>query len=95
MAIYELHTNEYENVCIELRELLMKEKELKAQILELKKQAIIMSGGNRMEYGIKISQKIRKGSVDVDRMSLVLGISQTMVESFRKPDTEYFEVRSY
>ena len=85
----------YEEICGEYREICLEEKELKARKEKIREQLLELSGGERMEYGVKIMVKTKQGSVDYERMVEELGIDVLTVERYRKPSVEYTEVRTY
>lgn len=86
---------EYQELCEEMKGLLSLEKEITAKKVRLRDKIAKMAGGNRMEYGIKITHRSAQGSVDYKSLVTYLGISEPLVESYRKPEREYIEIRSY
>ena len=87
--------NGYEELCIEMRELLMKEKEIAVRKDCLRKEIIDMSGGDRMEYGIKVQNRSAKGGIDYPKYIKTCDIDESILEFYRKPERNYCEVRSY
>ena len=85
----------YKALCESMRSTLQLEKEVAASKEKLRKELLEISGGERMEYGIKISWRISKGSIDYKRLVDDYDISEDVKETYRKENREYFEVRSY
>lgn len=88
----------YKNLCEEMKELIQKEKEMAFQKDIIRNQIIEMSGGDRMEYGIKVSLRNVKGGVDYK--AIVEHIYQDdelkrICEDFQKPMKSYYEIKSY
>ena len=94
-TLIEFERNEYEDICIEMRVLLREEKELAKKKEALRSRIIEMSGGDRMEYGIKVQFRTAKGGVDYAKLIKDCKIEPSTLEFFRKDDREYYEVRSY
>lgn len=86
---------EYQDLCEEMKDLLSLEKEIAAKKISLRDKIAKMAGGNRMEYGIKVSCRSAQGTIDYKGLVTYLGISDTLVESYRKPERTYVEIRSY
>ena len=85
----------YKSLCDEMKIVLTQEKELIARKETLKNELIEMSGGTRMEYGIKVQKREVKGSVDYKKIVTDLDVAENELETYRKPTRSYFEVRSY
>ena len=85
----------YMDLCEELKELLTVEKEIAKRKEELKSSVLALSGGERMEYGIKIQQRGVKGTVDYKKIVADLGFSEEEAEEYRKATRVYWDVRSY
>ncbi len=85
----------YQDLCGELKELLTMEKEIAKRKEELKASVLSLSGGERMEYGIKIQQRIVKGTVDYKKIVSDMGFSEEEAEEYRKATRVYWDVRSY
>lgn len=88
----------YKALCEEMRVVLQTEKELKVRKEELRNELIKMSGGDRMEYGIKITYKVNKGTIDYKALAqthIAEDILKTECENFRKKDVCFWEVKNY
>lgn len=85
----------YEEVCKELKDLLSLKKELEEREKLLRKEVIDMSGGDRMEYGIKVTHKTREGSIDYRKLAEKVCQDHSVFEFYRKPNVEYWEIKSY
>lgn len=94
-AIVDFQRHEYEERCVEMRELLREEKELATKKQALKEQIVEMAGGDRMEYGIKLQYRVSKGNIDYPKFIKDCKVEESTLEFYRKPDREYWEVRSY
>lgn len=94
-TIVEFDRETYEDICKELKSLLTTEKEVAKRKDELKKAILYLSGGNRMEYGIKIQQRVTKGTIDYKSIVSDMGFSEEEAESYRKETRTYWDVRSY
>jgi len=85
-------------LCEELRQVLSLEKEVLARKNELKRQVVEMSGGDRLEYGIKVQLRKAKGSIDWEKFArdhVDAGTVDFLSENYRKPSRSYYEARSY
>ncbi len=78
-----------------MRDVLQLEKELVARKKILKERIIDMSGGDRMEYGIQVTCRTKKGPVDYKAVLEAWDIDETAAATHRKADIEYVEVKSY
>jgi hypothetical protein len=85
----------YEQLCDEMKALLQQEKELGIRKEELRKQILEKCGGERMEYGIAIRYRQAKGTVDYRRFVEDTNVDEVVLDSYRKPSREYWEIRSY
>ena len=61
-AAIEFQRAAYLDVCTELRDILKEEKELAKRKEELKTAVLQLSGGDRMEYGIRVQKRTAKGT---------------------------------
>ncbi len=86
---------EYQKLCVEMKELLLQEKGLAARKEGLRKSLIDKSGGDRMEYGIKLTTRRSSGSIDYKRYCEVNHIDLDTLSFFRKPDRVFWERKSY
>lgn len=94
-VVVDFDRNTYENVCFEMRDLLQRKKELKAQEEVIRARVIALAGGDRMEYGVKVTMRQKTGAVDWKAMVEDLGIDGLTVEKYRKAGSEYWEVKNY
>ena len=85
----------YKDVCEELREVLTLEKEVAKRKAELRAAVLTLSGGDRMEYGIKVHQRTAKGTIDYKKIVSELEVSDEECEKYRKDTRSYWDVRSY
>jgi len=85
----------YKALCEEMTELLTLEKEIEAKKAELREKLIEKAGGERMEYGIKLQWKTAMGAIDYSKLVKNMGIEEALLEFYRKPDREYWEIRKY
>jgi len=85
----------YENLCQEMKKILSIEKEVAAQKADLRDKIMAMSGGTRMEYGIKVTYRTAQGSVDYKAIVAGLNLDEEKIESYRKTERSYVEIRSY
>lgn len=95
MKVVKFERNKYQQLCQEMKEILSLEKEVAAKKEELRKEIADLAGGDRMEYGIRVQFKTAKGSVDYKKLVTDCGIGEAKVESYRKADRSYCEIRSY
>lgn len=94
-TIVEFDRETYEDLCSELKSLLTTEKEIAKRKDDLKKAVLKLSGGNRMEYGIKIQERITRGTIDYKAIVEDMGFSAEEAEAYRKETRTYWDVRSY
>ena len=94
-TIVNFERDTYKSLCEEMTSLMQLEKELAVQKLELKEKMIESSGGDRMEYGIKLQYKTVKGSIDYSKYVKNTTNDMSILEFYRKPDKEYWEIRKY
>ena len=85
----------YRELCHELREVVQIRRECESREKELKAQIIDMSGGERMEYGVRISLRERQGGYDMQQIFNDLKITKDQGEKYRKAPTTYIDVRTY
>lgn len=88
----------YKDLCDEMKDLLQLEKEIAHRKKELRDEIIEASNGERMENGIRLSRKVREGSVDYKKMATDFideKIIEEMLPGYKKESVEYWEVRSY
>ena len=93
--IIEFPRQDYEQLCIEMREILRTEKELAVKKAEIRENIITMAGGERMEYGIKLQCRESKGAIDYKKFVVDSGVEPATLEFYRKEDRAYWEIRSY
>jgi len=60
----------YKSLCEEMACLIQTEKELKARKDILKEEILKQSGGERLEFGIKVAKRVVKGTVDYKELSI-------------------------
>ena len=98
-TIVDFNRESYKEICAEMRDIIQIEKEVAAKKEELRKKIIDMAGGDRMENGIKITKRTSKGSTDykgaLQKMYPVGDDFEIICDTYRKPDREFWEVRSY
>jgi len=85
----------YENLCQEMKKILSIEKEVAAQKAGLRDKIMEMAGGTRMEYGIKVTYRTAQGSIDYKAIVKGLNLDEEKIESYRKAERSYVEIRSY
>lgn len=88
----------YKSLCEDLRDVLSFEKELKQKKEELRSKILEMSGGDRMEYGIKVSSHTKKGSIDWEKLAkdnLKKELVELVKDSYKKEDQTVWKVISY
>lgn len=85
----------YKALCDELKEVMQLRKEAEVREKELKSLVIEQSGGDRMEFGIKVSTRVRAGSYDMDKIFTDLKITKDQAEKYRKEASMYVDVRGY
>lgn len=95
IQVIDFEREEYKSLCEEMKMILTHEKELVTRKETLKNELIEMSGGTRMEYGIKVHKREVRGSVDYKKIVTDLDVAENELETYRKPTRSYFEVRSY
>ena len=93
--VLEFNRSTYEEVCKELKEVLTLEKDIANRKADLKKSIIDLSGGERMEYGIKIQKRVVKGTIDYKQIVVDLGLTEDESEAYRKDTRTYWDVRGY
>lgn len=96
--VIEFDRNLYKATCQELSEILTLEKEVAAKKKELRDQVIKLAGGERMEYGIRVQVKTRKGTVNYKELVESLYPEEELeavIAPYRGEDTEYLDVRKY
>lgn len=86
---------DYKTLCEEYRNVSQIRKEAEKQEKDLKVLIIEEAGGERMEYGVNVSIKERKGSYDMKLLQQAYGISDEELEGFRKESSTYWDVRGY
>ncbi len=86
---------EYKTLCEEMKSVLGLEKELAARKAKLKDKIVEMAGGERLEFGIQVSWRIRKGTIDYKGLLKSLKLPDSLLDLYRKADLEYWEVKSY
>ncbi len=91
----DLFIDHYELMCQKMRDILSKRKELEAEYKELREDIIANVGGDRMEYGIKVTKRERAGAIDYKRMIEDGLIDESSLEYYKKPNIEVWEIRSY
>jgi len=94
-SMVDFRRSAYKDLCEELREVLTAEKEIAKKKEELKAAVLTLSGGERMEYGIKIQQRTVKGTVDYKKIVSDMGFSEEESDQYRKSTRVYWDVRSY
>lgn len=94
-TIVEFQRSAYKEVCAELRDVLQKEKEIAKRKEELKNSVLQLSGGDRMEYGIKVQKRVTRGTIDYKKIAVDMGFSEEEAEEYRKSTRTYWDVRSY
>lgn len=95
-ALIDFDRERYRDLCEEMKSVLQLEKEVAARKDKLRKELIEVAGGERMEYGIKLTQKSSMGAVDYKQIvEDHLNIDDVMKDSYRKPGRSFWEVRSY
>lgn len=93
--IIQFTEEDYKAACVELRSMLELQSEINHKVKKLKAKAIELSGGERMENGIKIQKVHVRGSVDYNRIVKDWEIDEATLEDYRKGATEYWKVTSY
>ncbi len=94
-VIVDFERHKYEEACLEMRQLLREEKEMAARKKSLRQQIIEMSGGDRMEYGLKVTHRVSQGTIDYAKFITDCKVKPSTLEFYRKSDKEYWEIRSY
>jgi len=94
-AIFDFSVDYYRDLCEQLAPLLRQQKELESKCKKLREQVLTHAGGDRMEYGIKVTKRERAGAVDLKKLVEDGVISQEILETYRKEPTEFYEVRNY
>ena len=87
--------SDYKKLCDEMRAVLSLEKEIAERKKELRDLIIDQAGGNRLEFGIKVSVIDVKGRVNYSRLITDLEIDEATLEDYREPTAERWDVRSY
>ena len=96
LEIINIEKESYRDLCDEMSQLLTQEKELSARKEELREKIIKMSGGERMEYGIKLTYRTSKGTVDYKAMATIeIPEMEKLEEWYRKEDRSFWEIRKY
>ena len=96
MGMIEFKREEYREVCEEMKRVLQEEKEMAVKKSELRERLVEMAGGDRMEYGIKVTSRTSAGSVDYKNIVADhLDIDEAVKEHYRRPGRSFWEVRSY
>lgn len=89
----------YKEVCEEMKAVLQLEKEVADKKGKLKKIIIKCAGGDRLEHGIKVSERIRQGVIDYKALAKeffpIEEEFKKVSEEYRKDCTCFWEVRSY
>ncbi len=85
----------YQDLCLEMKELLSEEKERAAKKSEIRSQIIEMAGCNRMEYGIKLQSITSKGTIDYPKFVKDCKVEESTLEFYRKPERTCWKVSSY
>lgn len=93
--VLEFNHESYESLCMELREVMTKSKEIEDRKSYLKERVIESSGGARMEYGISVIERSRKGSIDYKSALKGVGMSEDDLELYRRESIEFMEVKVY
>ena len=92
---FDIAEDGYKALSGRVRTLITRKKEIEAELDPLKEDLLHRSGGERMEHGLKISERERKGSVDIKRMIEDGVIDEYIAEKYTRPSTKYWEVRTY
>lgn len=71
-----------------LKEMEVEEKKARDELLKL-------SGGERMENGVKIKLVVKTGNVEWSRIPEVNLLDKNYLDEFRKPNSEYYKVSPY
>ena len=87
--------SEYQALCYELKEVSQLRKEAEAKEKELKARIVEIAGGDRMEFGVRVSLKERKGSFDMKAVFTDMNITHEEGEKYRKEGSTYWDVRGY
>ena len=97
-TIVDLPRETYMSVCEEMKSLLQLEKEVAARKAIVREQVIEMSGGAHMENGINVVWRSSKGGIDykaIAEAACSKVVLEKLKDEYKKPDREYWEVRSY
>lgn len=89
------NAHEYKELCDEMRSILRLEKELAHRKKQVRSKIIELSGGDRLEHGIKVTRIICKGSVDIEKIVEDFALDEADIEEYRKSSYEKWDVRSY
>lgn len=87
--------DEYKELCKEMTAILQLKKEVAHREKAIKPLLIEKAGGNRLEYGIKVTRIECRGTVDYSRIVTEWEIDEATLEEYRKPTYEKWDVRNY
>jgi hypothetical protein len=93
--IIQFTEEEYKSHCKELRDMLELQAEVNDKVKKLKDIVKDGSGGERMDYGIKVQKVTVRGSINYNKMVSDWEIDEATLEEFRKAPSEYWKVTSY
>lgn len=88
----------YKDLCMEMRDILSLEKEIKAKKEELRKKILEQAGGDRMEYGIKVASYKVSGGYDWEKIAkdyLKKEVLDVVKEVYKKEDRTTWRVTNY
>lgn len=95
LNITDLKSGIYEAVCDEWKSASAKLKEQEEYVSSLRDQVIALSGGDRMEYGVRVQKVHNRGKVDYKAIVEVLEIAEDEKDMYRGEDFTSWKVTKY
>lgn len=94
-TIKDLECEHYRMVCEEWKEAYAALKEDEAYVAGLRDKLVELSGGERMEYGVKVSRVITKGRTDYKAIVAEVGVDQEIIEKHTGMPESTWRVTKY
>ena len=93
--ILDLENSIYEQYCKEwiLQDRLLKEKQ--SELEKLRAKIVELSGGDRMEYGVKVATVSQKGKIQYKAIVDSLCLDQSVLDKYTSDSVEFTRVTKY
>lgn len=93
--ISNFHLEQYKTLCEEWLSASTQLSELEAYVASLRAEIITQSKGERMEYGVKVSQVESKGKVDYKGICASLNLNDSILDNYRGEPSSYWKITRY